>query len=303
LNAIARNVPWLVGGSADLAPSTRTLIEGEGYFAKGRYANRNIAWGVREHVMCAASSGMVLHGGVRSYASTFFIFTDYARPAIRLAALMEIPVIYVMTHDSIGLGEDGPTHQPIEHLAALRAIPHLRVVRPADANETAYAWRVAILRRNGPTLLALTRQNVPIFDRSRYAGAEGVLRGAYVLSRERGQRADLLLVGSGSEVQLLLEAQQKLAADKIDARVVSMPCWEIFREQSPEYRREVFPAPVPARLAVEAASPMGWREWVGDKGDVIGIDRFGASAPDKDVFRHYGFTVENVVERARKLLG
>jgi transketolase len=216
---------------------------------------------------------------------------------------MEIPVVYVMTHDSIGLGEDGPTHQPIEHLAALRAIPHLRVVRPADANETAYAWRVAMLRRNGPTLLVLTRQNVPIFDRSRYAGAEGVLRGAYVLSRERGQRADLLLVGSGSEVQLLLEAQQKLAADKIDARVISMPCWEIFREQSPEYRREVFPAPVPARLAVEAASPMGWREWVGDKGDVIGIDRFGASAPDKDVFRHYGFTVENVVERARKLLG
>jgi transketolase len=302
LNAIARNVPWLVGGSADLAPSTRTLIEGEGYFAKGQYANRNIAWGVREHVMCAASSGMVLHGGVRPYASTFLIFTDYARPAIRLAALMEIPVIYVMTHDSIGLGEDGPTHQPIEHLPALRAIPHLRVIRPADANETAYAWRVAILRRNGPTLLALTRQNVPIFDRSRYAGAEGVQRGAYVLSREKGQRADVLLIGSGSEVQLVLEAQQKLAAEKIDARVVSMPCWEIFREQSPEYRGEIFPAEVAARLAVEAASPMGWREWVGDKGDVLGIDRFGASAPDNEMFRHYGFTVENVVKRARRLL-
>jgi transketolase len=302
LNAIARNVPWLVGGSADLAPSTRTLIEGEGYFARGQYANRNIAWGVREHAMCAGSSGMVLHTGVRAYASTFLIFTDYARPAIRLASLMEIPVIYVMTHDSIGLGEDGPTHQPIEHLPALRAIPHLRVIRPADANETAYAWRAAMLRRNGPTLLALTRQNVPIFDRSRYAGAEGVLRGAYVLSREKGQAPDLILIGSGSEVRLLLGAQDKLAAEKIDARVVSMPCWEIFREQPPEYRREVFPAEVAARLAVEAASTMGWREWVGDKGDVIGIDRFGASAPDKELFRHYGFTVENVVERARRLV-
>jgi len=301
LNSFAGKVPWLLGGSGDLAPSTRTLIEGEGYFGHGAYGNRNIAWGVREHAMCAASSGMMLHGGVRAFASTFFVFTDYARPAIRLAALMELPMIYVMTHDSIGLGEDGPTHQPIEHLVSLRAMPHMCVIRPADANEVAYAWRAAMRRKNGPTMLVLTRQNLPIFDREKLGSAEGLLRGAYVLSKETGSNPDCILIGTGSEVQLVLAAQGELSQQGIDGRVVSMPSWELFREQPQSYRDEVFPPAVGARLAVEAGSPMGWREWVGEKGDVIGIATFGASAPDKEVFKHYGFTVENIVTRAKSL--
>jgi transketolase len=303
INAIADKVPWLMGGSADLSPSTRTLISKSGYFEKGEYANRNIAWGVREHGMCGCSSGMALHGGVRPYTATFFVFTDYARPSIRLAALMELPVIYVMTHDSIGLGEDGPTHQPIEHLASLRAIPNLCVIRPADANETAYAWRAALMRKDGPTVLVLTRQNLPILDRSKLAGAEGVLKGAYVLSKESGDRPDVVLIATGSEVQLVLEAREKLAAEGVQARVVSMPSWELFRAQAPSYRDEVLPPRVRARLAVETGSPMGWRDWVGDAGDIIGIAKFGASAPYKELFKHYGFTVENVVARAKKLLG
>jgi transketolase len=303
LNGFAARVPWLLGGSGDLAPSTSTLIRGSGYFARGQYDQRNIAWGVREHAMCGCSSGMVLHGGVRSFASTFFIFTDYARPAIRLAALMELPVIYVMTHDSIGLGEDGPTHQPIEHLASLRAMPHLCVIRPADANEVAYAWRVAMQRRHGPTMLVLTRQGLPIFDRQKLASADGVLQGAYVLSKEQGDQPDIVLIASGSEVQLILAAQEQLAGDGLDTRVVSMPSWELFQEQPQSYRDAVLPPQVKARLAVEAGSPLGWREWVGDAGDIIGITRFGASAPAKDVFTHYGFTVEHVVARAKKLAG
>lgn len=302
INALAETVPWVIGGSADLAPSTNTLIENSDYFAKGQYQNRNIAWGVREHAMCACCSGIALHGGVRPFGATFFVFTDYARPAIRLAALMELPVIYVMTHDSIGLGEDGPTHQPIEHLMSLRAMPNLCLIRPADANEVAYAWRAALQRTSGPTMLVLTRQNLPIFDRKQVASAEGVLKGAYVLSKEKGKSPDIVLLASGSEVQLILGAQEKLAAEDIDARVVSMPSWELFREQPPKYRDQVLPPDVTARLAVEAGAPHGWCEWVGDRGAAIGITKFGASAAYKDVFREYGFTVENVAARAKELL-
>jgi transketolase len=303
LNSFADKVPWLLGGSADLAPSTKTLIGDSTYFAKGNYERRNIAWGVREHTMAACCSGMTLHGGIRPYAATFFIFTDYARPAIRLAALMELPVIYVMTHDSIGVGEDGPTHQPIEQLASLRAMPNICVIRPADANEVAFAWRAAMERRDGPTMLVLTRQGLPIVDRTRMAGAEGLLKGGYILSKEKGGTPDIILMASGSEVQLILEAQETLAVDSIDARVVSMPCWEFFQKQSQEYRDEVLPPKTKARLAVEAGAPFGWHRWVGDGGDIIGITTFGASAPAKENFKQYGFTLENVVLRARKLIG
>jgi transketolase len=302
LNAFANNVPWLLGGSGDLAPSTNTLIKSSKYFGKENYANRNIAWGIREHAMCGASSGMALHGGVRPFAATFFVFTDYARPAIRLAALMGLPVIYVMTHDSIGLGEDGPTHQPIEHLSSLRAMPHLCIIRPADANEVAYAWRAAMMRKKGPTMLVLTRQGLPICDRSKLAGAEGVLRGAYILSKDKSGIPQIVLIASGSEVQLILGAQEKLASEGIQARAVSMPSWELFLEQSQSYRDEVLPPSVKARLAVEAGSPLGWRDWVGEAGDVVGITKYGASAPYKENFKHHGFTVENVVARAKNLL-
>jgi transketolase len=302
INAFAEKVPWLMGGSADLSPSTNTLIKTSDYFSKDNYSARNIAWGVREHVMCSASSGMALHGGVRPFAATFFVFTDYARPAIRLAALMGLPVIYIMTHDSIGLGEDGPTHQPIEHLASLRAMPNICIIRPADANEVAYAWRAAMMRKEGPTMLVLTRQNLPVFDRHKLAGAEGLLKGAYILSKEQGETADIVLMATGSEVQLILEAQEQLASEDIDARVVSMPSWELFKEQPQRYRNEILPPSVKSRLAVETGVPLGWRDWVGDAGDIIGITKYGASAPYKESFKHYGFTVENVVARAKKLV-
>jgi transketolase len=252
--------------------------------------------------MCAATSGMVLHGGLRSFAASFFVFTDYARPAIRLAALMGIPVIYVMTHDSIALGEDGPTHQPVEHLASLRAMPNMCVIRPADANETAYAWRAALARREGPTTLVLSRQNLPVADRSRLGGAEGVLKGAYVLAREEGARPDVLLVATGSEVPLVLAAGERLGREGIRARVVSMPSWELFRQQPRSYRDEVFPPDVRARLAVEAGVAQGWCEWVGEKGGVIAMSRFGASAPYEANFLHFGFTADNVAARAKQLL-
>ena len=303
LNGLADRIPWLLGGSADLAPSTKTLLDASSYFAKGNYGGRNIAWGIREHTMTACCSGMALHGGVRPYAATFFIFTDYARPAIRLSALMEQPVIYVMTHDSIGVGEDGPTHQPIEQLASLRAMPNIHIIRPADANEVAYAWRAAVQRSDGPTMLVLTRQKLPIYDRSRVAGAEGLLKGGYILSKEKGTAPHIILMASGSEVQLIMEAQEVLAAEAIDARVVSMPCWELFFEQGQGYRETVLPPAVKARLAVEAGVPLGWRQWVGDEGEVMGITKFGASAPAKENFKQYGFTVDNVVDRAKKLLG
>jgi transketolase len=302
INAIAARLPWLMGGSGDLEPSTETMIKSSAYFAKGRYEDRNMAWGIREHLMCAASSGMMLHGGVRPFAATFFVFTDYARPAIRLACIMKLPVIYVMTHDSIGLGEDGTTHQPIEHLASLRAMPGLHIIRPADANEAAYAWRAAIQRTDGPTMLVLTRQKLPIFDVDKVAHAQNLYKGAYILSAEKKKKVDMILIATGSEVHLILEAQKRLGKSGINARVVSMPSWELFRNQAPKYRESVLPAKIKKRLAVETASPFGWHEWVGDEGKVIGIDHFGASAPDVDLFKHYGFTVENIVNTAKKMI-
>jgi transketolase len=316
LEAIAPGLPSLVGGSADLTGSNRTHMEVSGIVEEGEYGHRNLRWGVREHAMCGASSGMALHGGVRPFAATFFIFTDYARPAIRLAAMMELPVIYVLTHDSVGLGEDGPTHQPVEHLASFRAMPGMCVLRPADANETVEAWRAAVRRDEGPTMLVLTRQGVPVFDRSGSGGdraladPSGLHRGAYVLSPEpgargapdRGRDPDLILVGSGSEVQHLLGAQRMLEDDGLRARVVSMPSWELFREQPRAYRDRVLPPSVTARLAVEAAATQGWDEWVGPRGDVLGLDRFGASAPAEENFRRFGFTAGNVADRARTLV-
>ena len=303
INILAERIPWLMGGSADLAPSTKTLITNSDYFVKKNYANRNIAWGIREHLMCAACNGMALHGGIRPYASTFLVFTDYARPAIRLAALMRLPIIYIMTHDSIGVGEDGPTHQPVEHLASLRAIPNLCIIRPADANEVVYAWIAALSRDVGPTMLVLSRQVLPIFDRSRYSSAKGVLRGAYVLSKEYNGKPDIILIASGSEVQLIVEAQNILTQEGIKTHVVSMPSWELFREQPESYRNEVLPPEATHRLAVEAAFPMGWKEWVGDDGCILGITKFGASARSRDIYVNYGLSVEDIVKKAEVVLG
>ena len=318
LNAIAPKVPTLIGGSADLNPSTFTVLTKLGDFESPQrkftdnqgaagggwdYAGRNIHFGVREHGMGATLNGMAVHGGVVPYGSTFLIFSDYLRPSIRLAALMELGVVYVFTHDSIGVGEDGPTHQPIEQLAALRAIPHLVVIRPADANETAVAWRIAIERRNQPVALALSRQNVPTLDRGQFAPADGVRKGAYILADAPGGKPDLILIGTGSEVSLVVAAREKLAERKIHARVVSMPSWELFDEQPPAYREEVLPRTVRTRLAVEAALPQGWHRYVGDGGDVLAIERFGASAPGNVVMEKFGFTVDNVVARAAALLG
>jgi transketolase len=318
LNAIAPKLPTLIGGSADLNPSTFTVLQNLGDFESPErecrdgqgstgggwsYAGRNLHFGVREHGMAAALNGMAAHGGIIPFGSTFLMFSDYMRPAIRLAALMELGVIYVFTHDSIGLGEDGPTHQPIEQLAALRAIPQLVVIRPADANETAVAWRIAIESRERPVALALTRQNVPILDRNQFAGAEGLRRGAYVLADAPGGNPDLVLIGTGSEVPLVVTAQQKLEEQNIRARVVSMPSWELFELQPREYRESVLPRSIRPRLVVEAGLPQGWDRYVGDGGDVIGIERFGASAPGNVVMEKLGFTVDNVVERALRLMG
>jgi transketolase len=266
------------------------------------YAGRNMHFGVREHAMGAILNGMAAHGGVLPFGATFLVFSDYMRPAIRLAALMKLHVIYVFTHDSIGLGEDGPTHQPVEQLAALRAVPNLIVIRPCDANETAVAWRVAVETRDRPVALVFTRQNVPTLDRSQVAPTEGLRRGAYVLSDAPDGKPDVILIASGSEVSLILEAQQKLLEQGIPARAVSMPSWELFDAQSQAYHDLVLPPLVRARLAVEAGSLQGWREYVGDGGAIVGVDRFGASAPGPIVMREYGFTVENVVEHARAML-
>ena len=302
LNEIAKKISWLVGGSADLAASNNSLIENSGDFVKGSFENRNINWGIREHVMCAASSGMILHGGVRPFAATFFVFTDYARPAIRLSCLMGLPVIYVMTHDSVGLGEDGPTHQPIEHLASLRAIPALHVIRPCAANETAMAWQVAIKRKDGPTMIVLTRQSLPILDRDIVSTEEGLAMGAYVISKEKGELADAILLSSGSEVALALDAQNTLRKKNIDVRVVSMPCWELFRTQEKAYKNSVLPQEIKVRLSIEAGSDFGWHEWVGNQGDSVAISRFGASAPGGENFDKLGFNVPNIINRLEKIM-
>jgi transketolase len=307
INALAPIMPMLIGGSADLGVSNNTDIKDGGSFEAGEYGGRILHFGVREHAMGAALTGISLNGGLIPYGGTFMTFSDYMRPAIRLAALSEVQVIYVFTHDSIGLGEDGPTHQPIEHLAALRAIPHLFVIRPADPAEVSEAWRIAILRRNAPTALALTRQKVAVIDRKKLAKADGLRRGAYILadaeSADGGAMAPrLILLATGSEVGLTLEARETLQAEGIPTRVVSMPCWELFEEQPKDYRDEVLPPAITSRLAVEAGVGQGWDRYVGPSGDVICLNRFGASAPGDIALRELGFNVENVLKRARALL-
>jgi transketolase len=291
LNAIASVVPELVGGSADLAPSTDTYLEGFADISCGDFSGRNFHFGVREHAMGSVMNGIAAHGGLRPYGGTFFVFSDYMRPAIRMAALMALPVVFVFTHDSIGLGEDGPTHQPVEHLAALRAVPNLLVIRPADANETAQAWRVALERRDGPTAIILTRQKLPVLSDPQ---DDAVARGAYVIA----DGDDVVLVATGSEVHVALSAREVLGTSEISARVVSMPCWGLFETQPLGYRERVLPPEVP-RLGVEAARAFGWHAWVDD---VVSLDRFGASAPAEALYREFGFTAENVAARARSLL-
>ena len=301
LNAIAQHVPNLLGGSADLAPSNKTVINGENDFQADDHEGRNLRFGVREHGMGSILNGMALHGGIIPYGGTFLVFSDYMRPAIRLAALMGLRVIYVFTHDSIGVGEDGPTHQPIEHLAALRAIPNLQVIRPCDANETAEAWKVA-LKSNRPSVLALTRQGLPILDRSEYAPAVELTRGAYILKdAARGKTPDIILIASGSEVQVALDARLELEKKGKAVRVVSMPSMELFEAQPEEYRREVLPPETTARIAVEAGASQGWYRYVGTDGAVIGVDHFGASAPAKVLFEKFGITADRVVEKALAL--
>ncbi len=302
LNRLAVHLPSLIGGSADLAPSTNTYLKDRGDIRGDDFSGRNIHFGVREHAMGAILNGLALHGGIRPYGGTFLIFSDYMRPAVRLAALMSLPVIYVYTHDSIGLGEDGPTHQPIEHLAGLRAIPNLTVIRPADASETAAAWRLAIERRKGPVALVLTRQKLPVLDRTRYTPAENLEKGAYILTETRGQKPRLILIATGSEVHLALRAGELLEALGIAIRVVSMPSWELFEEQPEAYREEVLPPDITARVSIEAASIFGWHRYVGSKGTAIGIDRFGASAPGEVAMKELGFSAESVVAAARGLL-
>ncbi len=303
LNALAKNVPWLMGGAADLYPSTKTRLtfDGAGDFEAGEYDGRNFHFGIREHTMGAIVNGMTLCK-LRSYGSTFFIFTDYMKPAMRLSALMEIPAIWIYTHDSIGLGEDGPTHQSIEQLATLRAVPHMMLLRPGDANEVVEAYKVIMQLQHKPAVLVLTRQALPTFDRTKYAPAAGVARGAYVLADAEGGNPQVILIGTGSELSLCVDAYEKLKQEGIRARVVSMPSWDIFERQDQSYRDQVLPPDVTARLAVEAAAILGWERYVGAKGRVIGMRSFGASAPLKDVLKKFGFTVENVVQTARELV-
>jgi transketolase len=317
LNTISPKLSSLIGGSADLDPSTRTALKAMGDFENTRdeagnlqgsagggwsYAGRNLHFGVREHAMGSITNGLAVHGGLMPFTATFLIFSDYMRPPIRLAALMEQRVIFIFTHDSIALGEDGSTHQPIEQLASLRAIPNLVVIRPCDANETAVAWRVAIETRDRPVALILTRQSVPTLDRSQLSAADDLRRGAYVLTDAPNGKPDIILIGTGSEVSLTIAAGRRLSEKKINVRIVSMPSWELFDAQSPDYRESVFPPSARARLAVEAGVTQGWCKYVGAEGDVIGVDRFGASAPGKVMMREYGFTVENVCQRATDLV-
>ena len=302
LNALASHLPTLIGGSADLAPSNNTYLKGLGDFEADTTHGRNLHFGVREHVMGAVLNGLALHGGVIPYGGTFLVFSDYMRPAVRLAAMMELPVIYVFTHDSIGIGEDGPTHQPIEQLASLRAIPGLTVIRPADANETVEAWRVALTYRQGPVALALTRQNLPTLDRTKLASADGLARGAYILAEAESSQPDIIIIASGSEVHVALGARELLARRGVAARVVSMPSWELFERQPKDYRDAVLPPAITARLAVEAGVAQGWHRYVGSTGDVVSIERFGASAPYKVLWEKFGFTAENVAARALALL-
>ncbi|WP_273123034.1 transketolase [Bacillus weihaiensis] len=302
LNGIAKNLPSFFGGSADLAGSNKTTISGAEDYTSANYAGRNIWFGVREFAMGAALNGMALHGGLHAFAGTFFVFSDYLRPAIRLAALMNLPVTYVFTHDSIAVGEDGPTHEPVEQLASLRAMPNLSVMRPADGNETAAAWKLAIESTSTPTALVLTRQNLKTMKNTKAHAYEGVKKGAYVVSPASKETADVLLLASGSEVNLAVDAQAVLKEEGIDAAVVSMPAWDRFEQQSADYKNSVLPKAVKKRLAIEMASPLGWDRYTGDEGDILAINTFGASAPEKRVLQEYGFTVENVVARVKQLM-
>jgi len=301
LNAVAKHVPWLVGGSADLAPSNNTLLKGEDDFAAQRYAGRNFHFGVREHAMAAAANGMSL-AHLRPYAGTFFIFTDYLRPSMRLAAIMRRPVLYILTHDSIGLGEDGTTHQPVEHLAACRAVPRLVVLRPGDANEVAQAYRAALPTTDRPIALVLTRQGVPTLDRSKYADAAGLAQGAYILADAKDGDPEVILIGTGSELSVAVAAYEKLTAEGVKARVVSMPSWELFDEQDEAYRESVLPPAVTARVAVEAGLRQGWDKYIGTGGRFVGMEDFGLSAPGKVLFEHFRITPERVVEEAKAAL-
>jgi len=317
LNAIAPGLPFLLGGSADLNPSTNTELKGLGDFEPPldnepnhegvsgggwSYAGRNICFGVREHAMGSIMNGMAAHGAIIPFGGTFLTFSDYMRPAIRLAALMNLQSIFVFTHDSVALGEDGPTHQPVEQVSSLRAIPHLQVIRPADANETAHAWKVAIESRTRPTALILSRQNLPTLDRKQYASAENVAKGAYVLKDAENGKPDIILMASGSEVALIIEAAEQLKKEGLQVRIVSFPCWELFEAQDKAYQEAVLPKSITCRLAVEAGIPQGWERYVGGQGDIIGIDQFGVSAPAEEALKHFGFTAENVVSRVKALV-
>jgi transketolase len=305
LNAFAKKIPWLLGGSADLAPSTKTLLEFDeagGDLSAENPGGRNLHYGVREHAMAAAVNGMTLCG-LRAYGATFFVFTDYMRPSLRLAAIMGLPTVMVLTHDSIGVGEDGPTHQPIEHLSACRAIPNTIVLRPGDANETAVAWRVALEQRYRPTMLILTRQNVPTLDRKKYAAAEGVARGGYVLASSGQGLPQVIMMATGSELQLAVNAHETLSKEGIRSRVVSMPSFELFNEQPAKYRDEVLPPSVTARVAVEAGIRQCWDRYLGTYGAFVGLDEFGASAPYEEIYKHRGITAEAVANKAREICG
>ena len=301
LNAIADHLFNLVGGSADLTGSNKTDLDGKGIFSAEDYSGRYIHYGVREHAMGAALNGMALHGGIIPYGGTFLVFSDYNKPAIRIAALSHIPAIHVFTHDSIGLGEDGPTHQPIEHLAALRATPNVKVLRPADANETAYCWQAAIENDSGPSLLVLTRQNLPTLDRTKYGDVKGTLKGAYILKEASGNKPDLIVMATGSEVTIALEGALQLEEKGVSTRVVSMPSWELFEKQDKSYRDEVLPPDVTKRISIEAASTLGWHKWTGSEGVTIGIDRFGESAPFEEVYEKLGITSDRIVKEGLKL--
>jgi len=301
INAIAAGLPELMGGSADLAPSNNTMVDGGGSFQPDHYEGRNLHFGVREHAMGSIVNGMAAHKGFIPYCATFLVFSDYMRPAVRLSALSHFQAVWVYTHDSIGLGEDGPTHQPVEHLAALRAIPQLVVLRPADANEVSMTWKVAV-KRKGPTVITLTRQAVPTIDRNVFAPASGLEKGAYVLKDFGELRPQIILMASGSEVPLIVEAGSRLAAEGFGVRLVSFPSWELFAEQDPGYQHSVLPGSIPARIAVEAGVSMGWERWVGPAGRVISVNKFGASAPAKVVFQKYGFSVENILSQAHEMI-
>jgi transketolase len=302
INALAPHLPELFGGSADLTGSTKTWIKGHPSFQKDSPEGRNFFFGVREHAMGAIVNGIAAHGGFIPYGATFLIFSDYMRPAIRISALSKHRSIWIFTHDSIGLGEDGPTHQPVEQLAALRAIPDIIVLRPCDANEVVEAWKIAIYRSGGPTLIALTRQKVPILDRNTYSLASGLARGAYVLADLGDAPPDAILMATGSEVSLITKAGEKLSKEGINVRLVSFPSWELFEQQGEEYQDSVLPPDVMARLAVEAGRSQGWHRWVGDKGAIMAVETFGASAPNKVIFEKYGFTVENVIKQIKELM-